>query len=329
MTPVSSQKSFEELLISLNDFGKVSGLPLNKAKCAVLRLGSLKHTNIPFCRKYNWQITQTTALGITFTNSTIEMEKVNFTDKILEFEACLEKWKKWNLSLLGKITVIKTFAFPKLLYPLTVLETPSEACLKLIQNKMYNFLWNGKPDKISRNQIIQEYENGGLKMLNISLFVKAIKASWVKRIMLNKQSKWVKLYMQMMKHVGEDLVFKSNLDPKTIENLQLKSVFLLEVIQSWALYIYKNDTATVAKEIIWNNSKIKLPNKKTFFYQEWHDNGVKYIEHLYDYRKNSFYDFNELTRLYGIGTHDFLKYHALISSIPDDWKTRLKNEGTN
>ena len=63
--------------------------------------GYLKHTNKPFCRKYNWQITQASALGITFTNGTIEVEKVNFTDKILEFEACLEKWKKWNLSLLA------------------------------------------------------------------------------------------------------------------------------------------------------------------------------------------------------------------------------------
>jgi len=29
---------------------------------------------------------------------------------------CLFSWKKWNLSLIGKIDVLKHFAFPKIAY---------------------------------------------------------------------------------------------------------------------------------------------------------------------------------------------------------------------
>ena len=76
---------------------------------------------------------------------------------------CLCSWKKWNLSLRGKIAVLKMVAFPKLLYPLTVLQTPEKSYSKNIQSIFYDFLWDSKPDKIARNLIIQDYPDGGLR----------------------------------------------------------------------------------------------------------------------------------------------------------------------
>ena len=38
-----------------------------------------------------------------------------------------------TMTLMGKITVVKTFALPKLIYPLTVLENPPEEIIKKIQ----------------------------------------------------------------------------------------------------------------------------------------------------------------------------------------------------
>ena len=47
---------------------------------------------------------------------------------------------------------------------------------------MYNFLWNGKNDKI-RSGVCQAYEVGGLKMVDIKSFLAALKISWLKRIL--------------------------------------------------------------------------------------------------------------------------------------------------
>jgi hypothetical protein len=44
-----------------------------------------------------------------------------------------------------------------------------------IEKIFYKFLWNGKKDKIKRSIIINEYEEGGLKMPNIQSFYKALK----------------------------------------------------------------------------------------------------------------------------------------------------------
>lgn len=53
--------------------------------------------------------------------------------------------------------------------------------------------------------------------------------------------------------------------------------------------------------------------------------GIKYIEHLYDFRRHRFYDFEQFRNLYDLHPSEFLNYHALISCIPTNWKDELKN----
>ena len=50
----------------------------------------------------------------------------NIEPKLQDFKNCLKQWQNRKLTLIGKITVIKTFALPKLIYPLTVLPNINE-----------------------------------------------------------------------------------------------------------------------------------------------------------------------------------------------------------
>ncbi len=56
---------------------------------------------------------------------------------------------------------------------------------------------------------------------------------------------------------------------------------------------------------------------------------IKYIEHIYDYRTNTFFDFTKIKQLYNVSNSDYLKYFKLISSIPQTWRARLRNETIN
>ena len=47
---------------------------------------------------------------------------------------------------------------------LTVLPNPPAQVMKEIQDMFYKFLWDGKPDKIKGNVIINNYEEGELKL---------------------------------------------------------------------------------------------------------------------------------------------------------------------
>jgi hypothetical protein len=66
-----------------------------------------------------------------------------------------------------KITVIKTLALPILTQVLSVLPNPPKETFIDIQNTLFRFLWNNKRDKIKRNVIMNDYEEGGLKLPHI------------------------------------------------------------------------------------------------------------------------------------------------------------------
>ena len=82
---------------------------------------------------------------------------------------------------MGKVTVIKSVALPKLVFQFTVLPNPPNEIITDITRSMFSFIWNNKPDKIEREQLYNLKVNGGLGLPNISLFIDAIKAGWVKR----------------------------------------------------------------------------------------------------------------------------------------------------
>jgi len=90
---------------------------------------------------------------------------------------------------LGKITVLKSFAVPKLIYPLTVLHSPDQVYTNKIKKMMFQFLWDIKPDKISSDKNVHDYGHGGLKMLDIDKFIQSLECSGIKRIKLQPYSK--------------------------------------------------------------------------------------------------------------------------------------------
>ena len=77
-------------------------------------------------------------------------------------------------------------------------------------------------------------------------------------------------------------------------------------------------TGIVSKEIIWNNSEIKHDGK-LIYYQHWCGRGIKYIEHLYDFRLERFYTFEQMKDMYSIPRNDFFfKYYNIVSNIKSD-----------
>ena len=71
----------------------------------------------------------------------------------------------------------------------------SHEFLKDINSLFYKFLWNGKSDKIKRTQMINDYSNGRLRMLDIQSFNQALKAKWIQKYLDQKnKGKW-KLFL--------------------------------------------------------------------------------------------------------------------------------------
>ncbi len=61
-----------------------------------------------------------------------------------------------------------------------MIETPPEA-LKEINDIIQNIIWEGKTAKISKNTLVKNIDEGGLKLCHYPTKVDALKVSWIKR----------------------------------------------------------------------------------------------------------------------------------------------------
>ena len=54
--------------------------------------------------------------------------------------------------------------------------------IKDLEVFFFKFLWNAGPDRITRKLAIKNISSGGLSMLHIYSFIKALKISWLRRV---------------------------------------------------------------------------------------------------------------------------------------------------
>ena len=322
------KRSFETLIDILENFSCISGLKLNPKKCQVLRIGVIKDTNIEYLEKtkFQWSSYKAKALGMVFSTNKERSLKFNLDSRIKQFETCLKQWQHRKLTLMGKITVIKTFALPKLIFALSARPNPSNVTINHVEKIVYAFIWDHKPEKIKRNTLIQKNEAGGIKMVDIRKFIQSLKITWIKRLLdPNSNSLLQKIYLNRVNNFGVDLYFECDIHEKDIHANFKDNGFLTDILITWSKLNKKHEAVYYSNEILWNNSNIKAGNR-TLLYKNWLQTGIKYIKDIYDYSLKKIYSFEELTGLYNLPRTDFLKYISLVQNIPNHWKAQLKQE---
>ena len=105
----------------------------------------------------------------------------NWTKTVNDIEKLFESWKKRKLTIFGKVCVVNTLAISKLIYVASILEYPDKNTIKLLNAKIFEFLWN-KRDRIKRNTLIGPICDGGIKIVDIESKIKALKASRTKKL---------------------------------------------------------------------------------------------------------------------------------------------------
>ena len=62
--------------------------------------------------------------------------------------------------------------------------------IKQVNSMMYEFIWNGKTNKVKRNLFEQEFKNGGYKMINFTDIITASSIMWVQKYLDNAEREW-------------------------------------------------------------------------------------------------------------------------------------------
>ena len=124
----------------------VSGLKLNNGKTVVLPIGENCHNPHTNLFGLQWGSNEVLSLGIWFSSNINNLIKKNHDLKLEKFRNILNHWTKFNLTLLGKVTVLKSLALANVNSLISSVYTP-DWFISEMQQLALKFLWDNKPNK--------------------------------------------------------------------------------------------------------------------------------------------------------------------------------------
>ena len=276
------QHSLQAALNTLEIFGSISGLKMNRDKTKIIWIGRKKFSKekLNVTEKLSWGSSTFTLLGLKFTANLIEVPGINYNSVLQKIQREVKKWKYRYLSPFGKITVIKNSIICKCTHLFFSLPR-SNIFLKSVNTILYNFVWEGKPDKIKRSSICKDYFKGGLKMINIYNYEKALKVSWMKRLLINPTSQWYNLFQKYYIKVDYFLIFGEGWCKTFVK--KIKNQFWLNVFEDWInlCQIQKREISDseVLRTCLWYNPDIfKTPT----VFPDWYKKGIFLVGDLTD-----------------------------------------------
>ena len=253
---LSDLDSAQALFILLELFEKASGLKLNVTKTEAMWIGSLRNCECePLGVKWKTCIK---FLGIFITCDVQLLVEKNFKQRLKEIKNTINLWKsRGGLSIHGKVNIIKTLLLPKMIYASSVICTLSDV-IREFNNLVFHFLWNGK-DKVIRLSTYAPYDQGGLKMLDYDSMIKALRLSWLKRIVDPEYFNLWKVYLNyLLRNEGGLFLIQCNYD---INQVTLPTTFYRELLEWWSKVREIEDPDNIYKYILWNSKEIKIEGK--------------------------------------------------------------------
>ncbi len=276
--------SVKNAIENVNIFSNIAGPRLNVDKTEGILLGPLKNS-MESKHGINFTNEPVRCLGIYIGHNIQKCKEKNWDEKLEKIKIVFERWKYRNLSLPGKVLIIKSLASAKLVHNMTILHTPEEV-IKEIEKLIFGFLWDSH-DRIKRKTLIAKYKEGGINMLDIICKNKALKASWLRFMHHNNvNSLFLDMYLKKA-GITRDFLFKSNItDPKLLRNLLKIPVFWSEV------FAFANECKTLKNlenlnasdylsEPLWLNNRFKIKGNPIFL-SNWVKSQILYVKDIFN-----------------------------------------------
>ena len=210
----------------------------------------------------------------------------------------------------------------QVIHLLSPLQSDSQI-IKQINDLLFDFLWNSKGDKIKRNVIIQNYGNGGLRMIDIASFNKALKSVWIiKYLDESNKGKWKGFFDAELEKLGGQIVFRGNLDIKDSKKLANNlSPFLKEILEIWSELNYQGSIETVESfltQSLWYNSLIRVMDKP-IFYKRYYQMGISHVNQIVKEQPSTFLSPTEFESKYHTKVCPLTVY-GMTSTLRELWK---------
>ena len=172
----NSDEVIQQVFNEYESLTHMSGLTLNAEKTEILNLCTAnKLSSTANYNHNNFSITHSSS--VTICGNLLSLNKAtsyehNISNKISKLKEQLNRWKSRNLSINGKMIVLKAFAISQLIFS-SQFQTITKKDLKRIEHLCYSFVWNGT-DHVKRGILKSERHAGGINGIDVESFFYAI-----------------------------------------------------------------------------------------------------------------------------------------------------------
>ena len=163
---VTDETSVIEIKNEFDRWCLYSGAKLNITKTSVLTNDYLFQNRLNIIIEENLKI-----LGIYFNIN--GLSKKNFDNISNQINLFKKTWYNINLSMIERCLAINVFLLSKLWYIANFHYFKDEQ-LKLINKTIHNFIWHSNSERIKRDSLIMNYDDGGLKLVKIKAKLQAM-----------------------------------------------------------------------------------------------------------------------------------------------------------
>ena len=309
--------SLENALKIFEEFYRYAGLRLNKDKTELIWLGKNTRTG----KLFDINITNkpTKVIGLWLTKNNEEVIKINIDERLTKLKSLLNMWKQRNLTLKGKITVLRSQALPLILFAGTFLYM-SEKTIEEVEKILYDFVWPKGKHHVKKQTLIENIQNGGLKMPDVHSIIKANKLTSIRRMLVTKSS---------CSLTAKHILKTDNLS--TFFKYKNSTIFLhylpeyyKQLLNMW-YSVYNTEPISckdIMNESIWNNVSIKIDHKP-IQNRQWELKGIREIRDLLNINMD-FMTKIQIETNYNVKCN-FLYLNSLKAAIPKKWLEIIKS----
>ena len=306
-----SVNSCRALFDDLGIFAKFSGLKPNISKTQAFWAGANADERPRFCEDLKW-VKKLKVLGVYFANDEEQVLQDNFGDKLKQIETTVNGWKRRNLTMKGKIVVIKSLLLPKLTHLFTALPTPPVQYMNKLRQLLFSFIWGGKTDRIKRNSLYKACNEGGLAMIEIESYIAALKITWARRQLIADHM-WTTLFENEI--AKGDFLWNKNARFLTNFAKKIKNNFWKETIMAFAKLtsVISIDKRDIGRCSLWYSNETKFRDQELV---QWKNAGLYNINDIVKEtgRFLTFAEFKETFKVKAIP----LDLMGLVQSLPKD-----------
>ena len=247
-------------------------------------------------------------------------------------ERIIAQWAKRNLSMSGKLCIIKTFMISQFVYPMQALIMPQHIITKL-NTILFRFLWKRKYsnkkafEKVKRIVICNSREEGGIQMINMEDMQTSFLLAWIANLNESGSEKWRILPIWTMNSLGYKLAcLHASVTSKRFIGLdKIKLCFWKQALCKWLdnKNLWLNSKSNFLNQCLWNNCLVQYKNKPLCF-EKWARGDIIYVKDIW--KDDDIVPMDQICARLGNSPTRMFEFCALRTAL---MSLRLKHDNVN